>query len=112
MGRGRRRRNRPSKKVLHNLIVARKFWHYMQDSSQYPTTRKDLRDLHKTSFCPMLTDASEQKVKFCALLWCFRSKHMKVIQWTAVGDRENIVYKEEPVDHGFARLKQRLVEER
>ena len=120
MGRGGRRRNQPSMKV--NLKVARKFWHYMQDSKKYPTTRKDLRDLHKVSFCPMLTDASEQKVKFCAILWCFRSKHLKIIQWTATGDRDNIVYKpgrrpteeteEESVDLGFARLKQKLVEER
>ena len=118
MARSRPRRKNQSMKT--NLKVAKKFWRYMQDSNQFPTTRTELRHLHKTSFSPVLTEPMEQKVTFCSILWCFRSKHMKIIEWRATEERESIVYKPgrrpedagEGVDNGFDELKKKLVGER
>jgi hypothetical protein len=64
----------------------------MQDSNQLLGTRTELRRLYKSNFWPALTDPFHKKVSFSSIMWCFRSKHMGVIERKAVGEREVIVY--------------------
>ena len=86
-------RKRMDQALRHDLKVANMFWRYMKDSDQLLGTRTELRNLYKTSFWPALTDPIQRRVAFCSVMYCFRSKHMKIIEWKPVNDRENIVYR-------------------
>ncbi len=107
----------------------------MKDSNQLLGTRTELRLLYKDSFQPTLKNEMEKMVLFGEVMWYFRSKKMKVIEWRPANDRENIVYqkgKTVAVDQSyvlkrerkqtqesrkenlgaFAELKKKLVEQR
>ena len=123
---------RKPQSMKENLRVAKKFWRYMQDSNQLLRTRTELKGLYKSDFWPALTDPSQKEVTFCSVMWCFRSKHMRIIEWRPVGDREAIVYRpgrmvtrddlrrdrtqsQENVDENlgqFAEIKKKLVSQR
>ena len=79
--------------VRRNFTVANKFWRYMQDSDQLLRSRRQLRNLFRTDFQPALTDPFEKEVTFGAVMWCFRSTGMGIIEWTPPDNREIIVYK-------------------
>ena len=121
--------------MVHIVRVSRKFWRYMKDSNQLLGTRTELRLLYKDSFQPTLKNEMEKMVLFGEVMWYFRSKKMKVIEWRPANDRENIVYqkgKTVAVDQSyvlkrerkqtqesrkenlgaFAELKKKLVEQR
>ena len=76
----------------NDFLVAEKFWRYMKQNKKLLGTRTELRHLYKSGFLPTLTKDIEKDVPFAQVLWCFRSKKMKVIKWTPPNDRENIVY--------------------
>lgn len=117
-----RSRRKHSLKVI--MKVAKKFWRYMQDCNQLVETRLELRSLYENNFLPVLEDPGEKSVKFCSVLWCFRSRNMKVIRWTESGDREKLIYLKPKARHsdkessenmtevGFAEVKKILASER
>ena len=65
----------------------------MNDHNQLLETRAELRVLYRVSFIPTLKDPVEKLVTFNNVMWCFRSKTMKVIEWRPADDREKIVYR-------------------
>ena len=79
--------------LADNMKVANKFWRYMNDHNQLLETKAELRVLYRVSFIPTLKDPVEKLVIFKDVMWCFRSKTMKVIEWRSADDREKIVYR-------------------
>lgn len=91
------RRKRVSLSLAKNLKFAEYFLRFMEKNEIWPSTRTDLREVFKSNFLPMIDDVLQtKKTTFGEVMYCFRSKHMKVIQWTEANDRENIVYLKGP----------------
>ena len=79
--------------IVNNFKVAKKFWRYMKKHDQLLETKAELRILYRDNFIPTLSDPVEKSVIFKDILWCFRSKKMKLIEWRPASDRQSIVYR-------------------